>query len=104
MNGWTHTAVFVHKAGYDGIQIHATQGYIIAQFLSKATNKRNEEHDRSLANRARIPLEIAKSIRQKLPTGLLIDTKLNSREFQEDCFRPADCRAAELYPARRREV
>ena len=89
---WTHAAEFLYEAGYNGIQVHAAHGYLLAQFLSKTTNKRTDEYGGSLANRSRIILEIAKSIRQKLPTGFVIGTKLNSVEFQEDGFSPDDCR------------
>ncbi|KAK7885430.1 hypothetical protein LTR67_010223 [Exophiala xenobiotica] len=91
---WTHAAEFLYKAGFDGIQIHAAHGYLLAQFLSQTTNKRTDEYGDSLANRARIILEIAKSIREKVPasTGFILGTKLNSVEFQEEGFSAEDCK------------
>ena len=85
---FTYAAEFLHKAGYDGIQLHGAHGYLLAQFLSKTTNRRNDQYGGSLENRARIIIEIADSIRQKLPTstGFMVGIKINSVEFQEGGF------------------
>lgn len=85
---FTHAAEFLHKAGYDGIQLHGAHGYLLAQFLSKTTNKRTDQYGGSLENRARIIIEIANSIRQKMPTdsGFMVGIKINSVEFQEGGF------------------
>jgi len=86
---FTHAAVFLHKAGYDGIQLHGAHGYLLAQFLAQTTNKRTDEYGGSLENRARITLEIAESIRKELPaasTGFMIGIKINSAEFQKGGF------------------
>ena len=85
---FTHAAEFLHKAGYDGIQLHGAHGYLLAQFLSKTTNKRTDQYGGSVENRARIIIEIADSIRQKLPTstGFMIGIKINSVEFQQGGF------------------
>ncbi|OCT54082.1 NADH oxidase [Cladophialophora carrionii] len=85
---FTHAAEFLHKAGYDGIQLHGAHGYLLAQFLSQTTNKRTDQYGGSLHNRARIILEIAQSIRQKLPSssGFILGIKINSVEFQEGGF------------------
>jgi 2,4-dienoyl-CoA reductase-like NADH-dependent reductase (Old Yellow Enzyme family) len=94
VNGFTHAAEFLHKAGYDGIELHGAHGYLLAQFLSLTTNKRTDKYGGSLANRSRIILEIAKSIRSKLPvsTGFVIGIKLNSVEFQDGGFSAEECR------------
>ena len=88
INGFTHCAVFLHKAGYDGIELHGAHGYLLAQFLSNTTNKRTDQYGGSLENRARLIVEIAQSIRQKLPTssGFMVGIKINSVEFQQGGF------------------
>jgi hypothetical protein len=85
---FTHAAEFLHKAGYDGIELHGAHGYLLAQFLSKTTNKRTDQYGGSVENRARIIIEIAASIRKKLPasTGFMVGIKINSVEFQEGGF------------------
>ncbi|EXJ64586.1 oxidoreductase [Cladophialophora yegresii CBS 114405] len=85
---FTHAAKYLHKAGYDGIQLHGAHGYLLAQFLSQTTNKRTDQYGGSLQNRARLILEIAQSIRQQLPSssGFILGIKINSVEFQEGGF------------------
>lgn len=45
-------------AGFDGVELHCTSGYLPAQFLSTGSNKREDEYGGSLANRCRFPLEV----------------------------------------------
>ncbi|KAJ5951574.1 uncharacterized protein N7479_009987 [Penicillium vulpinum] len=88
---FVHVAVYLQKAGYDGIQLHSAHGYLLAQFLSQTTNKRIDKYGGSLANRARIIVEIADAIRHALPEpGFIIGIKINSVEFQEHGFTPEE--------------
>ena len=94
IQAFTHAAEFLHKAGYDGIELHGAHGYLLAQFLSQTTNKRTDEYGGSLPNRARLILEIARAIRAKLPptTGFMVAIKINSVEFQKDGFTTAEAK------------
>lgn len=94
VNQFTHAAEFLHKAGYDGIELHGAHGYLLAQFLSQTTNKRTDKYGGSLENRARIITEIADSIRAKLPgkSGFIVGIKINSVEFQESGFSPDEAK------------
>ena len=83
---FTFAAQYLQKAGWDGIQLHGAHGYLLSQFLSKTTNKRTDDYGGSLENRARIILEIAQSIRAKLPASFILGIKINSVEFQEGGF------------------
>ncbi|KAL9111800.1 MAG: hypothetical protein Q9227_003859 [Pyrenula ochraceoflavens] len=92
---FVHSAEYLYAAGYDGIELHGAHGYLLAQFLSKSTNKRTDEYGGDLNNRARIILEIGRAIREKLPaeqTKFVLGIKLNSVEFQEDGFSAEECR------------
>ncbi|KAJ9490825.1 hypothetical protein VN97_g2451 [Penicillium thymicola] len=94
INTFTHSAEFLFKAGFDGIQVHGAHGYLLAQFLSQQTNQRTDIYGGSLRNRARIIIEIAQSIRRKVPvsSGFILAIKLNSVEFQDKGFSPEECR------------
>ncbi len=50
------------NAGFDGVEIHAANGYLIQQFLSDYTNQRNDIYGGSIENRIRFALEVAKSV------------------------------------------
>jgi len=85
---FTHSAEYLAKAGFDGIELHAAHGYLLGQFLSQTTNQRQDEYGGSLENRSRIILDIARSIRDKLPSssGFILGIKINSAEFQTGGF------------------
>ena len=50
------------KAGFDGIQLHGANGYIIDQFLRDCTNKRTDIYGGNIENRSRFPLEVVDSL------------------------------------------
>ena len=54
-------------AGYDVIEIHGAHGYLLAQFLSPISNKRNDQYGGDREGRMRFPLAIAKSVREGWP-------------------------------------
>jgi N-ethylmaleimide reductase len=49
-------------AGFDGVEIHGANGYLLDQFLQDGTNKRNDEYGGSIANRARLMLEVTRAV------------------------------------------
>ncbi|MFG0328490.1 MAG: alkene reductase [Phycisphaerales bacterium] len=50
------------KAGFDGVEIHGANGYLLDQFLRSGTNNRDDEYGGRIENRARLPLEIARAV------------------------------------------
>lgn len=59
------TALRAKKAGFDGIEVHAGHGYLLAEFLSPYSNKRSDEYGGSFENRIRIVREVIADIREK---------------------------------------
>jgi len=54
------------KAGFDGVEIHAANGYLLDQFLKDSANKRTDAYGGSVANRARLVLEIAQAVASEI--------------------------------------
>ncbi|KAJ6601082.1 hypothetical protein DFH09DRAFT_1020338 [Mycena vulgaris] len=52
----------VHKAGFDGVEIHAANGYLLDQFLHDRSNVRTDAYGGSPENRTRFPLEVADAV------------------------------------------
>lgn len=84
------TAAMAERAGFDGVQIHAAHGYLVAQFLSPLTNLREDEWGGPLENRAKFLLEIVRAVRERVEPGFGIAVKLNSADFQRGGFDVAD--------------
>ncbi len=75
-----NAAVRVKKSGCDGVQLHASHGYLLQQFLSPNTNKRTDEYGGSLENRMRFILEIISGIREKCGKDFPIIVRLTVDE------------------------
>lgn len=69
-----------YEAGYDGVELHAAHGYLIQQFLSPYTNKREDQYGGSLENRMRFILEIIAGIKKEVP-GFTISVRISADEF-----------------------
>ena len=73
----------VKRAGFDGTEVHAASGYLIANFLSGASNKRTDEYGGSVENRARILVEILQAIRQRVGKSYPVWCRINGFEWGE---------------------
>jgi 2,4-dienoyl-CoA reductase-like NADH-dependent reductase (Old Yellow Enzyme family) len=69
------------KTGFDAVQIHAAHGYLLSEFLSPFFNRRNDRYGGSIENRARIVLEVIKSVRDTVGDKYPVLIKLNSQDF-----------------------
>ncbi len=87
------TAAKAQAAGFDGVQIHAAHGYLLAQFLSPLTNQRTDEWGGSIENRARLLLKVVQAVRESTGPSFSLSVKLNSADFQRGGFDVDDARA-----------
>ena len=83
VDGFAHAAEFLERAGFDGIELHGAHGYLLAQFLSAATNHRTDEYGGSLENRLRIIIEVAAAVKKRVGKSFILGIKINSVEFQD---------------------
>lgn len=77
------SAIFADKAGFDGVELHAAHGYLLSQFLSPYTNKREDEYGGSTENRARLITEIISDIKNIMP-HMLVSVRFNVADFVKD--------------------
>ncbi|KAK2625933.1 hypothetical protein QTJ16_005245 [Diplocarpon rosae] len=92
VDGFAHAAEYLERAGYDGIELHAAHGYLLAQFLSQSTNQRTDKYGGSLENRVRLVLEIAAEVRKRVSSSFIVGVKINSVEFQDKGFSPEEAK------------
>lgn len=90
------TADFVQAAqraariGLDFIEIHSTHGYLLSEFLSPLSNRRNDEYGGSLENRMRFPLEVFRAVRAAFPADRPVGAKISGSDFAEGGWTPDD--------------
>lgn len=60
--GFAEAAGLARKAGFDGVEIHGANGYLLDQFMKDGTNRRGDAYGGSIENRARLTLEVAEAV------------------------------------------
>jgi len=77
-------AKLAQEAGYDGVEIMGSEGYLINQFIVSKTNKRTDEWGGVYENRIKFPIEIVKKVRERVGTNFIIIYRLSMLDLVED--------------------
>jgi 2,4-dienoyl-CoA reductase (NADPH2) len=80
---YVRCAKLAQKAGYDGVEIMGSEGYLLNQFLCTRTNKRQDRWGGSIENRMRLPVEIVRQIRAAVGEKFIIMYRLSVLDFVE---------------------
>jgi 2,4-dienoyl-CoA reductase-like NADH-dependent reductase (Old Yellow Enzyme family) len=80
-DAFVHAALRAHRVGVDAIQLHAAHGYLLHQFLSPLSNRRNDEYGGQLGGRMRFPLEVYEAVRSSLPAGFPISVRVSGTDW-----------------------
>ena len=81
---FVNSAELSKLAGYDGVEIMGSEGYLINQFIAKRTNKRTDAWGGNYENRMRLPIEIVKQIRESVGTNFIIIYRLSMLDLVEN--------------------
>lgn len=76
-------AKLAQHAGYDGVEIMGSEGYLINEFIAARTNHRDDEWGGSYENRIRLPIEIVKRTRQEVGENFIIIYRLSMLDLVE---------------------
>jgi 2,4-dienoyl-CoA reductase-like NADH-dependent reductase (Old Yellow Enzyme family) len=68
-------------AGFEVIEVHMAHGYLLHEFLSPLSNRRNDQYGGNLDNRMRLPLEVAKSVRDVWPAHLPVFVRISATDW-----------------------
>ncbi len=74
----------VQEAGFDGVQIHGAHGYLVSQFLSPVTNRRDDQWGGSLDNRMRFIVDVTRAIKKEVDEDFPVMIKLGVRDSVAD--------------------
>ncbi len=80
---YVRCARLAQKAGYDGVEIMGSEGYLLNQFLCSRTNSRTDRWGGSIENRMRLPVEIVKQIRSAVGKNFIIMYRHSILDFVE---------------------
>lgn len=81
---FARAARLAQQAGYDGVEVMGSEGYLINQFICPRTNKRTDRWGGSFENRSRFPLEIIRAIRAAVGPEFIIIYRLSMLDLVPD--------------------
>ena len=81
---WVHCARLAQDAGYDGVEIMGSEGYLINQFIAARTNRRNDAWGGSAEKRQRFPIEIVRRTRDAVGKNFIIIYRLSMLDLVDD--------------------
>lgn len=81
---FAHCAHHAKRSGYDGVEIMASEGYLINQFIAPRSNLRKDQWGGSFENRSRLALEIVKAIRRKVGEQFILIFRLSMIDLVKD--------------------
>jgi 2,4-dienoyl-CoA reductase (NADPH2) len=81
INDFVNCAELAAEAGYDGVEVMGSEGYLINQFIALEANKRTDEWGGSFENRIRLPVEIVQRTRQALGEEFIIIFRLSMQDL-----------------------
>lgn len=84
ISDYVQCALLAQKAGYDGVEVMGSEGYLINQFIAKRTNIREDEYGGSYENRIKFPITIVRQMRQAVGDHFIIIFRLSMLDLVED--------------------
>ncbi|GJM36318.1 MAG: NADPH-dependent 2,4-dienoyl-CoA reductase [Saprospiraceae bacterium] len=84
IDDFVRCASLAREAGYDGVEIMGSEGYLINQFIVAKTNKRKDKWGGSYENRIQFPLEIVRQVRETLGPDFIIIYRLSMLDLVHD--------------------
>lgn len=81
-------AEFMKRAGFDGVLLHAGHGWLLNQFLSLRDNHRTDEYGGTLENRAKFPLKVIRTVRERCGKDFIIEVRVSGSEMAEGGMEP----------------
>lgn len=84
INNYISAAALAQEAGYDGVEVMGSEGYLINQFIASRTNKRTDKWGGSYENRIQFPIQIVKGIREKVGPNFIIIYRLSMLDLVDE--------------------
>lgn len=83
IDDFARCAALAREAGYDGVEIMGSEGYLINEFLAARTNQRDDEWGGEYAQRMRFAIEVVRAVRERVGTDFIIVFRLSMIDLVE---------------------
>ncbi|WP_211183641.1 NADH:flavin oxidoreductase [Pseudoalteromonas arctica] len=83
INGFVQSAINAKEAGFDGVEVHGANGYLLDQFLTDYTNTRTDQYGGSLENRTRLIKEIIAAIRLATGNDFIVGIRFSQKKVND---------------------
>ncbi|UDM51997.1 NADPH-dependent 2,4-dienoyl-CoA reductase [Cupriavidus sp. MP-37] len=80
---FAHTAALAVEAGYDGVEIMGSEGYLINEFTAAPTNRRDDAFGGSFEARIRFPLEVVRAVRERIGRDPMLVYRISAIDLVE---------------------
>lgn len=90
IGAFASAAARLRQATFDGVEINAANGFLLAEFLSPKVNLRQDEYGGSLENRCRIVAEVVRAVREAVGPGLVVGVRLSADPYIEPGLTESD--------------
>jgi 2,4-dienoyl-CoA reductase (NADPH2) len=83
IDDFARCAELARDAGYDGVEIMASEGYLLNEFLAERTNRRTDDWGGSYENRMRMPVEVVRAVRERVGPAFVVIYRLSMLDLVE---------------------
>ncbi|MGG7664843.1 NADH:flavin oxidoreductase [Dyadobacter sp. BHUBP1] len=85
--GYVRAAMLAHEAGFDGVELHAANGYLFDQFITPHTNLRTDEYGGNERNRLRFLMEVYRAVKAALPADFIVGIRVSESKVNDLTYR-----------------
>lgn len=83
INGFVNAAKHAQSVGFDGVEIHGANGYLLDAFLTDYTNQRTDEYGGTTENRVRLLVEVSKAVREAVGTDFTVGIRISQGKVND---------------------
>lgn len=97
-DGFARAAARAVAAGFDGVEVHGANGYLLDQFVTVYTNRRTDRYGGGPEGRIRYPAEVVGAVREAVPEGFVVGVRMSQTKVNDFAYRwPGGADEAAVY-------
>ena len=83
LSGFANAAVLAREAGFDGVELHGANGYLLDQFLTEGVNLREDEYGRTVEGRLRLIVEAIQAVRRAVGADFIVGVRISQSKVND---------------------